>query len=213
VRKQEKHCFKRRELKSNKREKGEYMRKIIFFMFLISSCTFLSSCSCNQKSYLLKGKTAEIKDLPLINIKWYNLVGDNKWEIVKSWDTNDSEMETVRQLLLTAESEGEVLYNKQYTLILLFCDGNPDNLKLKEISFELREGEERHILFTGSAGASYPLGNLLSKYRFEERNLELSPERRDIIRQSKEAQLKEVEALKKKEREKEANQPSQKLSE
>ncbi|MGD0785436.1 MAG: hypothetical protein ABR969_06460 [Sedimentisphaerales bacterium] len=187
------------------------MKKLIFLILMITGIFFLSSC-CSRTPYLLTGKTAEIKNITLVSVIWYK-PGKTGWEVVKSWDTNDSEMKTIRQLLMDAKDEGKLPWHRWYKLSLFFYNGLPEHFKLKEITFDLKKVSEKKILFEGSAGASYELGNLLSKYEFVEKDSELSPGMKDMIRQSKEAQRKAVEVLKEKEREKDPNQPSQKRSE
>jgi len=177
------------------------MKRLIFLILIISCIFFLSSCS-KQKDYLLTGKKAEIKDLTLVSIIWYKL-GTTGWEIVRTWDTNDPDMKTIRQLIMDAEGEGELPWRRWYKLSLFFYDGVPENLKLKEITFDFQEVSEKNILFEGSVGASYPLGNLLSKYWFETRDSGVIPERKSMIEESEKAHRAAIKALK----EKEANQP------
>ncbi|MFA5313956.1 MAG: hypothetical protein WC375_11700 [Methanomassiliicoccales archaeon] len=177
------------------------MKRLIILILIVSCLLFLFFCY-KQKNYILTGKKAEIKNLTPVSIIWYKF-GETGWKRVDEFEPNKADRETIKQLILDANGEGELPWRVDYKLVLFFYDGLPEHFKLKEITFFLEEVSEKGILFQGSIGASYPLGNLLSKYEFIKRYSELHPEMRRIAEESEKAQRAAIKKLK----EQEANQP------
>jgi hypothetical protein len=137
------------------------MKKLkILLTTLIIGSVFFSSCTKRptKPDYMLDDGAPEIKSLPLECITWYKL-GKTGWEVNKSWGLDElDEMVRIKKLL-TEPEKPYPYWDVYHKLSLIFYDGNPENLKLWEVEFDIK-GKT----FTGSVGASQELGELLLKY-------------------------------------------------